>query len=381
VSYWNFSSDPATFVVRAFDAQAGRWGAAQQLDIGLSSLGGDAFHGGALAVSPDGTITAVWGASDSDGGIWASSSADTGASWSAPARIATGCWQVRGAAAAADGQVVVLAICAHTTRDQNGAGPTLLTRLPDGRWLPPQRVPVIAWDGAVVVSETETLALVVPHLGGDQPHQGFVLRRPLAQPAAAWRVQPAPLVPPGETPEVLGLYGWHVQGVALPDGALFSYAGYDRPSAFALLVRGAQLVGPTAIAAGEEPSRDRHRSLWYVAPGYEPASDRLAAVWGCCGSPLDGHATTLFGAWAAPGGPWQGALVRERATADGTPLVLEVRQAEALVSAQAPGQRTLWLAWVEAGRTVLVRSLPLDQIVPPSEEPTPTPEPTEGVQP
>ncbi|HEU4328103.1 MAG TPA: hypothetical protein VFS21_33510 [Roseiflexaceae bacterium] len=371
LSYWNFSTDPAMLFVRAYDPTVGTWGAAQQLDLGPSSLGADAFHGAALAVDREGRITAVWGASDSDGGVWTSTSDDAGQRWSAPLRLATGCWQVRSAVATPDGQIVALAFCTHTTPDQNGSGPTLLTRTAAGDWLPPQPVPVVAWDGALVVSDNQVLALVVPYLGGDQPHAGFVLTRPLGEPGASWGVQPVPLVPAGQSPEALGLYGWHVQGVAIAGGALFSYTGYDRPSAFSLVVRAGLPLEPQAITAEEESSGERGRSLWYAAPGYEPASDRLAAVWGCCGSPLDRRATPLYGAWATAGGAWFAALQQQPATAEGAALGLEGAQVEALVSAQAPGERTLWLAWVEAGRSVLVRSLAVDQLVPPAQEAQP----------
>jgi hypothetical protein len=63
------------------------------------------------------------------------------------------------------------------------------------------------------------------------------------------------------------------------------------------------------------------------------------------------------------------------------PLALDGRQVEALSAAQAAGSRTIWVAWVEAGQEVVVRSLPIDQIVPPAEEPTATPEPTEETAP
>jgi hypothetical protein len=377
LAYWNFSPDPARVYAQVYDPDAHRWGPMVQLDIGASSLGSDAFHGAALAVTPQGTIWAAWGASDGDGGIWASSSSDYGRSWSAPERLNTGCWHVSSAAATPDGQLIILAMCVHGSRDQNGAGPTILTRTPAGQWLPPQRIEVVAWEGALVVSGDQILGLVLPHLGGDRPRWGYIISRELADPRAGWQTQLVSLAPAGVEAEALGLYGWHLQGTAIAGGALFTWAGYDRPSAFALVVRDGQVQPARAIIAGTEPSRDRQRSVWYAAPAYDPASDRLAALWACCGSPLDHKPSTQYGAWAAPGGVWQAALSEEAAQAEGVPLALGGRQVEALSAAQAAGSRTVWVAWVEGGQEVVVRSLPIDQLVPPAEEPTPTPEPTE----
>lgn len=381
ISYWNFAPDPARAYAQVYDPDARRWGPMQQLDIGPASLGSDAFHSMALAVVGDGTVWAAWGASDPDGGIWASASADHGRTWSAPERLITGCWHVSSAAAGPDGQLVVLAMCVHGTRDQNGAGPTILTRTAEGQWLPPQAIPVTAWEGSLVVSGDQVLGLVVPHLGGDQPHTGYVISRALATPGASWQVQPVSLAPADVLAEALGLYGWHLQGTAITGGALFTWTGYDRPSAFALVVRDGQAEPARAIVAGTEPSRDRQRSVWYAAPAYDPLSDRLAVIWACCGSPLDRKASTQYGAWAAPGGSWRAALSQEPAEAAGVPLALGGRQVEALSAAQAPSSRTIWVAWVEAGQEVVVRSLPVEQLVPPAEEPTPTPEPTEEAAP
>ncbi|HEU4327418.1 MAG TPA: hypothetical protein VFS21_30045 [Roseiflexaceae bacterium] len=368
VSYWNFGGDPARFTVRAYDPAAHAWGPARQLDTGPASLGGDAFHGGAVGIGPEGEIVAAWGASDADGGLWASESADAGQTWTEPARIATNCWHVRSVVVAPSGEITVLAFCVATTRDQHGTSPVIITRTADGRWLPLVLLPVIAWDGALVQTATQLVALVVPQLGGDQPHVGTVLTQPLDQPGAPWRIQSVPLVPPGLSPDVLGLYAWHVAGVATPQGALFTYTGYDRASVFALRVVDGEAQPPVAVVSDTESSRARVRFIWYGVPASDPATGALVTLWGCCGSPIDPAPTHLYGAWSADGTVWHAPL-QTAPVEEGGPLLLDQPgRLEALASAQAPDTRAIWLASVVDGQTVQAQLLPLDQLVPPQLE-------------
>ncbi|HEU4325315.1 MAG TPA: hypothetical protein VFS21_19385, partial [Roseiflexaceae bacterium] len=381
VNFWNFGSDPAALFARVYDPQAGRWGPVVQLDTGASSLGGDQFHSAAIAVAPDGTVHAAWGASDADGALWASASSDHGASWSAPQRLATGCWHVRGLAATPQGGLLVLGICVQTTRDEHGSGPAIIERTPAGTWLPPQPLPVVAWDGDLVVTGDQAVALVTPRLGGDTRHTGFLLTRPLDQPGASWRLRTVPLLPPGLPPQILGDFAWHLQGTPTRDGAVFTWAAYDRAGAFALRVVGEQAEPAQAIIADNARTAETGRAIWHVAPVFDPGADRLAAIWGCCGNPLDNQPASLVGGWSQPwSGVWRAALQTTPAD-EGGPLPLDARRVGALASAQAPGSRVVWLGWVEDRQELRVQSLPVEQLVPPAELPTPVPEPTAEVAP
>ncbi|MFN8567040.1 MAG: hypothetical protein U0Z44_05840 [Kouleothrix sp.] len=97
--------------VRSYDGRTRTWGALQNLDIGAAAIGQHRFRSIALAVSGDGTITAVWGATAHPVyGLWASISRDGGASWAAPEHLADNVFGVLDVAATLDGQVAVLAL-------------------------------------------------------------------------------------------------------------------------------------------------------------------------------------------------------------------------------------------------------------------------------
>src|SRR6185295_14037402 len=92
---FSLSSDPIQSFVRVFNPISGKWGPAQQVDIGESSNGMDRNGSTVVGITGDRTVLAVWGGSDKaeayEGGLWTSASRDFGATWSTPTRIAENC--------------------------------------------------------------------------------------------------------------------------------------------------------------------------------------------------------------------------------------------------------------------------------------------------
>jgi hypothetical protein len=100
----------------------------------------------------------------------------------------------------------------------------------------------------------------------------------------------------------------------------------------------------------------------FVAPAYDAIGNRLAAIYTCCvaggwGSDLP---STQYLRWSTPGsGVWRDPIGEQR-----TPLVLGSRATGETVTAQARNARTTWVAWIEGGNAVEVRSFDLATVLP-----------------
>jgi hypothetical protein len=349
--------EPIQIFVRVFDLQAKRWGVAQQVDVGEASAGSDKNGSVAVAISGDDTVHAVWGASDADGGIWTSTSSDYGTNWSKPQRIAQGCTVVNDVQATVDGQLVVLAMCGRLPTH-----PTLIVRRTDGTWLPPKQLSIPGWFGALVVvgdgPEARAVALVTGQGAGMPNDIAYFISGSLHR--GDWQVQSRPLSVPGD-------YFFHQQGLVFAQansdepGALFTFKGQYTPSLYALLSRdGGRTFGPVETIVGGEAADNgaaQDRDVAFVAPAAGP--DHLLALWTCCGdAQKNAPATHYASSRALDDGAWQ-----PNDPQKAVPLILGSRSAGATVSAQAVGAGDVWVAWVEKGKQVRVRSIPAVQLV------------------
>jgi hypothetical protein len=389
------SSDPIQSFVRVYNPQARRWGPAQQVDIGESSNGQDRNGSTVVGITGDRAVHAVWGGSDraadgTEGGLWTSSSTDYGAHWSAPRRIATNCAVALSMATTAAGDIVVLANCYTRV----GAGVIfhagMIVRRPDGTWEPPYQLAAPATFGAVVITgdgpTTTAYALTTAHGSQGDPRQLYLLSKRLAA-AGNWTIQTRAFAVAGIDARDLGDFGVNVRALtfARPSaggtepGLVFMFSGRNRASAYALtsLDGGASwgVVEPIAFRAGE-PETSGYTIGW-VAPAYDPAADRLIAIWTCCadasGAPVE---STHYASWSVPGsGVWAPELL-PGIDMPRVPVVLGSRSAWTSVTAQASNARVVWVAWVEQGNQINVRTLNLNQIIPVAAYPTPTPRPS-----
>jgi hypothetical protein len=381
---WSGTDDPDRVLVSVFDPRSGTWSSARQVDIGPSAIG-RYTRTVAIAITGDRIVHAVWGMSDPDfsdndppSGIWTSSSADFGETWSTPERIATGCRRVNDVAASSDGTLVVQLVCDDGPRASVAA---IVVRQPNGAWSTAERLPVPAWyysEGAVVITGEgrEAKAVGVLFAGSGVPTTYFMSRR-IAD-SGDWRVRQKQLATPSAIP--LGIRMWHVRGLAYersnaesgPSQVLtFTWTDAEFGSAYAItsLDGGAswgsveRIASP--IAAGGQ--------IAFVTPAYDPAADRLAAIWTCCGDDSwEAQGSTHYASWSTPGNSiWQAIYAPGQPGAP-IPLVLGARSAAETVSAQAHGSRTTWLAWIERQQQVEVRSLDLNQLIP-VEQYAPTP--------
>lgn len=381
---WNLSTDPAMVVVRVYNPVARRWGAAQQVDIGVSSVGHNPFATIAVGVTGDRTVLAAWGNSDRDGGIWTSSSTNYGTTWSEPHRLTTNCWGVNGLATASDGQAVVLASCYSGDGDNLTAHTKLVVRRADGEWLAPSTVNVPGWFGTVVIigdgADAHAIALTTSH--AEPNNIAYLLLHRLSD-TGAWQVQTRQIEPAGIDSSG-GAYHLHQRGIvwarqrqdgSVQSGVTFVWHGQYHASALALTsLDGGQTWGqvePVLYRPGQDIT-----NVQFVAPAYDPASDRLLAIW------TDGDPATHYARWSVPGsGIWRAPTPTG---ADGAiPIVLGARDAGQTVTAQAQNSRTAWISWIEQNRRVEVRSLDLNQIVPADQYPPAVPPiaPVREVQP
>lgn len=383
---WSGTRDPERVLVSVYQPHAGLWIPARQVDVGESHLG-RYVRTAQVAITGDGGVHVVWGMSDPDFrdgdppvGVWASQSADGGESWSAPRRLTTTCRRVNDVAASTDGWVAVLLICEDGSR---ASRPAVVVRQPDGAWRAAEPLPFGSWyysEGAITIvgegQDARAVGVVLTGRGG-APLANVVSKR-LAD-GGSWQVETLPAAPPMARPD--GERMWHPQALAYdrPDGRTaitFTWTEADAATAYALTsLDGGQTWGQAEVVA----QASAPETIVAVAPAYDPAADRLAAVWTCCGyDQWSVQGTTHYASWSAPGsGEWRPAG-REDTAGPRVPLVLGARSAFETVSAQAAGSRMTWVAWIEQQRQVVVRSLPLNQIIPAGEYPPSTPLPTPG---
>jgi hypothetical protein len=383
------SRDPMQAFVRVLNPHTGQWGAAQQVDIGDSSNGTDRFGSALVGITGDGVVHAVWGGSDGPasspdaGGIWTSQSGDYGQTWSAPTRLLTHCWSALDMATTPSGLIVVLASC-WTLAGSDTIGHTeIAIRGADGVWLPPQRLELESWSGAIALAgdgqDLRITALTIPFAQG-APTVGHLLGHYLAD-HGPWQIDDVPLAPQGSAAP--GGLRWQLRHLSftrpLPDGRvttglIFTWSDFERAHAASLtsldggLTFGA--VVPIVRDDSVPPTTGAGAPAVFPAPAYDPVADRLVALWSCCQDTLySGVAATHYASWSVPGSDrWTPAPDAPR-----IPTILGSRSAHRTASAQAPMSRWVWVAWVEGDNAITVRSYELNQIIPADQYPTPTP--------
>jgi hypothetical protein len=315
--------------------------------------------GVATGITGDGTVLAAWGGGASDdGGVWVRSSADRGASWSAPRRIASSCSAVLSLATTAEGWVVVLASGFRRVGETADPRTTLVVRTPDGAWRAPQTLDLPGIFGSIVISGDGAAARAVALIGVKDERSATLLTQPLAA-GGAWRMERRTIALPSDG---TADFFWHMRGTtfarqqtagAAQAGVVFSWTRRDHGEIFAIeSLDGGQSWGPI-----EQVRRQTSDDIVLAAaPAYDPAHDRLVVLYTCCADQRETTASVHYAAWSAPGsGAW---------TLGRAPLLLHDRAVDQTVVAQAANSRQLWLAWVEEGQRVEVRRWDLDKILP-----------------
>jgi len=370
---WSGNDNPERAFVSVLNPQTRTWTPAHQVDIGPASLG-RYTRTVQVAIAGDGTVFALWGMSDPDfayndppGRVWAAESHDHGLTWNAPTPIGDDCRQVIDAAATLDGWLVVGLGC-HA--GPNRVQPAVATRSPQGAWSL-ARLPGTIWsfsEGAVAIadnggaSRATVLFLTGPDGAMVSPPQALLFAKQLGT-SEDWRPAAQALDVAGGT---TGPRLWHAQALvyrpagARVDGVSFLFADADTGRAYALTSQdaGRTWLAPELVAApmggGEH--------IGFAAPAYDPASNRLAAIYTCCveGGWSDAAASTHYLRWSTPGsGRWRDPTPGQR-----VPLILGARATGATVTAQARNAHTIWVAWIEGGKAVEVRSFDLATVLP-----------------
>lgn len=379
VQRFSESREPIQAFVRVLNPRTRVWSAAQQVDIGASSNGMDRFGSALVGITGDGQVHAVWGSSDAEGGLWTSTSADYGASWSPPRRLLTNCWAALDMATTPSGQIVILASC-YTTPDRPHT--TVLIRDGGGTWLPPQTVALEAWSGAIAVAgdrqDLRMTALIMPLNAADRS-TGYLLGKYLADPGP-WQVRPLRLSTTGAgDADTVRIRARHLSFTRpLPNnqvstGLSFTWSEAERAHAYAITsLDGGLSFGPaTPIAIDDSlAGTGAGAPAVFAAPAYDPVADRLAAIWICCRDATSARVpATHYASWSEPGRTsWSPAPGAAR-----TPTIIGSRSSHHLASAQAPMSRWVWLAWVEGANEITVRSYDLNKIIPVEQYPTATP--------
>jgi hypothetical protein len=375
---WSGTDDPERAFVSVYHPLSRRWSAAHQVDLGAAQLGRFA-RTIAVGITGDRQVQAVWGMSDPDfadndppAGIWASASADYGASWAPPQRIASDCRQVDDLATSTEGDVVVMLIC---NDGPNASTLAIVTRRPDGSWLPLDRLNIPVWyysAGSVVITgsgaDARAVGLVFAEQGGHPV--GYLVSRRLAD-SGPWQIAKVDAAPADG--QMTGLRMWYVRGLAFTrqsgqQGLIFSWTDTERSGAYAVTsLDGGRSWGPVETII---PGSGKLNDVVFVAPAYDPVADRLVAVWACCGfTQFSTGNSTHYASWSVPGsGTW-----RPEPDAPPIPLVLGSRSAFETVSAQASNSRTAWVAWVERQQRIEIRTLDLNQVIPVDQYPQPSP--------
>lgn len=363
------NQDRARVFVRVYQPESGAWGTAQNVDLG-DSHPGERFRSVAVGVTGDGAIHVVWGVTDfPDLAIYTSHSRDLGETWSTPERLGVGLFGVLDVATTLDGQVFVLAL----QRDPVVV-PVLLQRTDDGQWREREVLPAGAvWygsGGALVVAGEGTDA--EPHLvalvtGAETPHGAvYVLRRPVR--GGAWSFGSRQVVGAGVLPgAVQGIrFAWtDASGVVHP-GVSFAFTMRNTASVFALTSRDggrSWSVVEDVVRSGRASSGAAGVYIPAAAPAYDPRTQRMAVIWPCCADALWGRAeATHYASRSSLGsGVWLPTL-RPETFDSRIPLISNAQSAGLTVAAQALNTSTAWLAWVEHGRQVQVRTVALEQM-------------------
>jgi hypothetical protein len=376
----NLTTDPIQAFVRVYNPRTRTWSVAQQVDVGAASSGTDRFGSIVVGVTGDRAVHAVWGSSDDDGGLWASSSTDFGAHWSVPQRIATNCWFANAMATTPDGQIVVEASC-YDRRDAPRPRATLIFRTADGAWLPQESTDVPGWFGSVALAgdgrDALATAFVTAKGAGLNEQVIYILSKYLVNRGAPWQIRQIAVEPLGVPAGEAGESHWHPRALAFsrpsPDGSvrtgiIFTWSGQYRASAYALVsLDGGLTFGPIVpIVFYPGHVQETGRDIAWSAPAYDPAADRLVAFWLCCANAQQqpGSASTHYASWSVPGATRWNTPHGPLGDSELIPILTGARSAVTTVSAQAPTTRWAWLAWIEQSNQVTVRSFNLNTIIP-----------------
>jgi len=369
---WSGNANPERAFVSVLNPHTRTWTPAHQVDIGASSLG-RYTRTVQVAITGDGAIHAVWGMSDPDfrdndppSGVWAAESRDYGMTWGAPQRIGADCRQVTDVAATTDGWVVAGLGCHDgPLRIQ----PAIALRSPAGVWSL-ERLSGSVWyftEGAIAITEqggsqrATVLFLTGPDARMVAPPRAVSFAKTLGT-SDPWQAQVHTLnIPRFEAGPRL----WHARALvyrtqgAAADSITFVFSDASRWAAYALTSQdaGQSWLAPELVAAPEASER-----IAFAAPAYDPSGGRLAALYTCCveGGWNNQAPNTHFLRWSTPGsGVWRDATPGQR-----VPLILGARATGDLVTAQARNAGTVWVAWIEGGNTVEVRSFDLTTVLP-----------------
>ena len=372
--------DPARVYLRAYDPIGRGWGVAQNVDRD-GSHPGTKFRSVAVGVTGDGTLHVVWGVTEyPEQAMFASQSTDHGTTWSVPERIggSVPMMGVLDMATTLDNQVFVLALQSTGT----GVRAVLLHRAADAQWAAPEPIPFAApWygsGGALVVAADELPGhapqLVAAVTAGTEGAGGVVeiAQRPLR--GGAWTVTPRPVTGTaggawaGVTRGVA--YTW-TQGAVRAPAVTFTVVMRDDPTIYALTSRDGGRTWGMAESIARAPSGTTIRS---AAPAYDPVAQSTLAIWTCCTDGLWGNAAaTHYASWRALGASAWTPTLDPATFGQRVPLVSGASAAGMSSVAQAANTRVAWLAWVEDGQQVRVRTLRLDQVIPFAAYPTATP--------
>jgi hypothetical protein len=380
---WSGNEDPDRVVVSVLHPATQQWSSVRQVDLGPARIG-RYQRTVAVAISPDRVVSVVWAMSDPDfrdndppAGMWLARSHDFGQSWSAPEWVGSDCPRVNDLVALPDGQLVVQAICSAGPRV---GVPTYFTRLADGQWAAPERLPIPVWlysEGSLVVSGHGAAAQLVGVVLAGQQGQAvaYLNQRRLA--GGTWQTTTRALPLALDAGERM----WSVRGIAYdrpqPAGTTqaaisFTWTGADAPQGVYALTSldGGTQWGPIEpiMLRGRDGAR-----LLFASTAYDPLADRLVTFFTCCAdASWEWVETTHYARWSAPGsGIW--ASPGGEDSRQLVPLALGARAAAQTVTAQASGSSRVWLAWIDTLQQVVVRSLPLNQLIPVQEYPTTTP--------
>lgn len=370
---WSGNSNPERAFISVLNPHTRTWTPAHQVDVGAAALG-RYTRTVQVTIAGDGTVFAAWGMSDPDfrdndppSRVWVAESRDYGATWSAPVAIGENCRQVIDAAATLDGWLVVGLGC-HD--GPNRVQPAIATRSPQGEWSL-ERLPSNIWyftEGTIAITDEDgarratVVFLTGPNGAMAVPPRALLFSKALGG-SDSWQAASRDIDVPGfeEGPRT-----WHARSVVYrPQGAstdsitlLFSDA--SRWSGYALTSQdaGRSWLTPELVAA---PLLNAER-IAFAAPAYDPVGNRLAAIYTCCveGGWNNQEPNTHYLRWSTPGsGQWHDVTDGQR-----VPLILGARTAAQTVTAQSRNAHTVWVAWIEAGNAVEVRSFELATVLP-----------------
>ncbi len=370
---WSGNDNPERAFVSVLNPHTRTWTPAHQVDIGPSSLG-RYTRTVEVAITGDGVVHAVWGMSDPDfsnhdtpAGVWAAESHDYGMSWSTPQLIGADCRQVNDLAATLSGWLVAGLVCNDgPARVQPG----IATRTPDGVWTL-ERLPGALWyfsEGAVGIAEDgQEERATVAFLSGPNgamatPPRVLLFAKPLGA-ADAWQRTARDIDNPGveEGPRT-----WHARALvyrpagAGSDSVTLMFSDASRWNGYALISQdaGRSWLAPELVVAPEVSGEQ----IAFAAPAYDAISNRLVAIYTCC---VDGGwsnaepSTHYLRSSTLGSGVWADPTPGQR-----VPLVLGARASGETVTAQARNARSAWVAWVEGGNAVEVRSFDLATVLP-----------------